>query len=669
MQTVVPEAPVRAPQGLLTGKAAHRRRPSRSRSFPVLLAAFGVYLVLSILLWWQVWSSHPAGVTSCGCGDASLFLWYLEWPAYALTHGHGLLYSGAMFHPTGTNLLSNTSVLVFGIPLIPITLLFGPVATLNVAATLAPAFTALAMFWLLRRWVRWTPAAFVGGLLYGFSPFVFVDVAGGHLMLAALFFLPLIAGCLDELLIRQHRNPYAVGAVLGVLVAAQLFTGTEVLAIAAIAAVIGIALLAIYGVLGDRAQLVVRAPYALRGIAVAAGVGLVLLAYPLWMIFAGPAHLSGLIWPSLHPSQGAASFQSMWDPNGRIELRGVWAGYFGPPLPQPDYLGLGVLAVAAAGILAWRHDRRLWFFGTLGVITAFLSMAFAFPWSLFARIPLLQNIVPSRFAAVTTLCAAVVLGVIVDRTHDAAISHRRGRTVPRRTAVRQPPWLGAAFPTGLAAALAALAVAGLALGPVMAAEAANVPFTTKTVVLPRWFARAAPHLPPRQVVLTYPPPFALVQSGMAWQAVERMPFDMAGGGGPGGALERAGKERKGFKVIAQFSYSFVGPPPATNANVTAVRNALAGWGVTMVVVPDPQTVPSYDRGTDVPGALAFYTAAIGRAPRYQDDAWVWTRVDKPSAQLSVTQSGFQRCTAINPESPPRNAISNCLIAAASTTAS
>ena len=143
---------------------------------------FAGYLAVSVLLWWNVWSTHPSGVTSCACGDASLFLWFLEWPAYAIAHGHNPFYSASLFHPGGINLLSNTSVLAVGILLAPVTWIFGPVATMNVASTFAPVLSGLAMFWLLRRWVRWSPAAFVGGLVFGFSPFVFVNLAGGHLM-------------------------------------------------------------------------------------------------------------------------------------------------------------------------------------------------------------------------------------------------------------------------------------------------------------------------------------------------------------------------------------------------------------------------------------------------------------------------------------------------------
>ena len=240
-------------------RGSHRRR----HSLGPLAVALVAYLGVSILLWWQIWSSHPTTVTTCGCGDASLFVWYLEWPAYALVHGHSFLYSSALFHPTGTNLLSNTSVLAMGVPLIPVTLLWGPVATLNVAFTLAPALSALAMFWLLRRWVRWSPAAFVGGLVYGFSPFAFVSLAGGHLMLGFLALLPLMVACLDELVLRQRRGPYLVGGTLGLLVVVQFFVGTEMLVIAGLSGLVGLVLLVGYGLAVDRADVARRAPHTL----------------------------------------------------------------------------------------------------------------------------------------------------------------------------------------------------------------------------------------------------------------------------------------------------------------------------------------------------------------------------------------------------------------------
>ena len=188
-----------------------------SRRLLTLLLAAAAYLVVSVIVWWNVWSTHPTSTSTCGCGDTSLFTWFLEWPAYAISHGLNPLYSTAMFHPSGVNLLANTSELAIGVVLAPVTWLLGPVATLNVAVTLAPVLSALAMFVLLRRWVSWAPAAFVGGLFYGFSPFILVSLIDGHLMIGMAVVPPLVVLCLDELLFRQRRRPVVTGVLLGLL--------------------------------------------------------------------------------------------------------------------------------------------------------------------------------------------------------------------------------------------------------------------------------------------------------------------------------------------------------------------------------------------------------------------------------------------------------------------
>src|SRR5581483_6705241 len=110
------------------------------------------------------WTSHPSVTTTCGCGDAARFIWFFGWPPFAIAHGHGLFWSAWLFHPTGVNLLDDTSVLALSVPLAPVTALAGPVLSLNVGLTLAPALSAMTMWALLRRWVGWAPAAFVGGL-------------------------------------------------------------------------------------------------------------------------------------------------------------------------------------------------------------------------------------------------------------------------------------------------------------------------------------------------------------------------------------------------------------------------------------------------------------------------------------------------------------------------
>ncbi len=594
--------------------------------------AGGGYLVLSIVLWWHVWTGHPAGATTCGCGDTSLFTWFIDWPAYALRHGLDPLHSTALFHPSGVNLLSNTAVVAVGVVLAPVTWLFGPVASLNVALTLSPVLSALAMYLLIRRWVSWSPAAFVGGLLYGFSPFILVSLTDAHLMLGLSPIPPLIVICLDELLVRQHRRAWATGLALGLLATLQFFIGTEVLVLTAITAGVGTLFVVLYGLV----HLDVLRRHA-RHAVVAAGTAAVtagaLLAYPAWFALAGPSHLSGDIWgPHSYLSYGGTNHRSYLLPSApsaeATSLGHQFGGYQAPTL-SPQYFGLGLVAVIVIGLVVWRRDLRLWLFAALGAMTVLVSSGLEFHtwtlWRVFVHLPELGNIIPSRFLLMTYLCAAVLLGLVVDHTYATVGSRlQRASTAGSPTRTRAGWW----------PALVGVVVAAVALVPVAWYFADGVPFTIEPVVLPTWFRTVAPHLHGRQVVLAFPVPFDLYQSAMTWQAVDGMSFAMVGGGGPNALTERAGSEAAGQKVIGLASVG--GSHGISSQDVLDVRQALEGWGVTTVVIPDPTGLPRYEQPPRVRTTTVLMTAAIGRAPVRQAGAWVWTDVDRAGPPVAAS---------------------------------
>ena len=119
---------------------------------------------------------------------------------------------------------------------------------------------------------------------------------------------------------------------------------------------------------------------------------------------------------------------------------------------------------------------------------------------------------------------------------------------------------------------------------------------------------------------------------------------MTGGGGPQGIPERAGAERPGFEVLSSATF-LLGqyPQPSSDVAVTRVRRALAGWGTTMIVVPDQSDRPQFEKGYHTAYALALFTAATGRPPRYEDRAWVWDDVGHPGPRRSMDTGSFQAC--------------------------
>jgi hypothetical protein len=599
--------------------------PPGHRLRPYLIAA-GSYLLVSIVLWWHV-LPHPGSLTTCGCGDTALTLWVIKWPAYALSHGLNPFYSSKLFVPVGINMAPNS--LGLGIVFAPVTWLFGPTASLNAIDLISPPLSALAMFWLLRRWVAWTPAALVGGLFFGFSPFVLVSLALGHPNFGLLAPIPLIIGCLDEMFVRRNRRPLWVGTALGVLVAVEFFISVEVLLL--------LVLFSVFAAVGIGVWAIVTRPVgagavireAVVGLLTAGGVAAVLLVYPLWFFFAGPAHLVGRAWPD--SPAGTVANTPMDFVNGFVSapLTGIlhlFGGYQGPRLPLFALLGPGLLVVIVVGVIAWRRDPLVWIFGPLGLVAAVLSIGvgsgYWAPWRLFTHLSVLNNVVPVNITVIVDTCVAIVLAVIVDHVRAGAAAHRDATV----------------------GALVGAAAAAVALVPIAAALWPNVPMTIRPVVVPRWFAAAAPRLAGEQVVLPYPAALGGIQSSMAWQATEGMTFSMVGGGGPGITPSRAGKETPGFNVLNQASLPLGPAPTATAANLGAIRQALAGWGVTTVVVPDQPALPTYERGRSVPYAVALFTAALGRAPSFTSKAWVWDDVGHPGAAVPMTASAFTACS-------------------------
>ncbi len=381
---------------------------------------------------------------------------------------------------------------------------------------------------------------------------------------------------------------------------------------------------------------------------------MILLAYPLWFLLHGPAHLTGPIWSISSISHFGNSLTSFWTVGslGRIGTAMVrLGGYQGPMLPGLGYLGMGVVVVAVAGVVLWRHDRRLLLFGALAVIAAVLSLApgqgYWVPWQWAEKIPWVGNIVEARFTAVVALCLAVMVAVVVDRSRTWLVSH-------------QVAALG--LPGGVLATVIASVLVIVMLVPTAVAMWPNVPLTVRAVVLPRWYVEVGAHLPPGDVVLAYPAPFSTLQSSQAWQAVNRMAWAQAGGGGPQGQLDRAGPARAGFEVLFGASFPLVPAPVPNRSTLAAVRQALRLWEVTTVVVPDQPGLPPYEQGRSAAYAVGLFTAALGRPPVYQHAAWVWAGVSHMGAPVPMTAAAFGACVRTVDGFPSSSAaVSHCIL--------
>ncbi|MBO0747987.1 MAG: hypothetical protein J2O47_06545, partial [Acidimicrobiaceae bacterium] len=412
-------------------RSAVRRGPWWSHSLVVGSVVLVLYLVAAAVAYAHAWV-HPSSVTALfGGSDPAQTIWYLRWVPYALQHGHNPLFTTVGNYPIGVNLMAQTSVLALGFVLSPVTVVFGPVASLNLALTLAFALSAGAGYLLCRRLVSWRPAAFVGGLLYGFSPYM-VGQGVGHLNLVFVPLPALIFLALYEIVIDQKGSAVWWGALLALMVVVQFFVSTEVLATTAMFALLAFVAVMLVAAVGWRDALASHASHAALAVAVALLLAGAALAYPLYMLVAGPQHiqgsiagyidyfavLSGPLVPTSLMLVGTAHLKRLGD-----EIAG------GNQVENGTYLGVPLLLVFAVAVVLVRKAavRMLAFMAALAFV---LSLGVTFhggpgdirpgttmPANWIYKIPLLNQAFPIRYSLYVSLFVAIVLALGLDALH------------------------------------------------------------------------------------------------------------------------------------------------------------------------------------------------------------------------------------------------------------
>ncbi len=597
------------------------------------LLALVCFSVPAVVLWWHVWSGHPSSVLTCGCGDPAQEVWFMAWPAWAIAHLHNVFFSSAVNVPHGANLLSNTSGTLVGIVAAPVTWLFGPVLATNVALTLAPALSAWACFAAVRPLVTWKTAAIPAALVFGYSSAIVTSLTFGHVSVTVLVIPPFLFTTLYEIVIRQEKSVPRDGLLLSALLIVQFFISPEILVMCLVLSVVGLAAVVVAG----WRQLRRRARHALPALALGCGLTLVVLAYPTWYGLAGPEAVSGVLF-ALAPISGVPLSGLLAPGNYAAQANEYirFGGYLGRAGPPPDYVGPGVVLVAlGSAVIGWRRPLT-WLLVLLAAVTFWLALGGYLiaapswlghpwlPWRNLSMLPILKEILPDQFAPLLTLFLAFLIAVGLDVLHGT----------------RWRPGSWPAWKRTVIAAVATVAVTAVAVGPVLATFEA--PLRVVRVHTPAYLRSSAPTLPADDVVLTVP--FAVSGSAqpMLWQATQSMHFNLAGAAlKTPGSLGRpigAGAPGSARRILTDLTISGSPLPTGTTAELAVVRQALLAWQVDQVVITGPSRDPTYASG--------FFTMAIGVAPIFERDAWVWTIAPGGPSTPPATGIALAPCRAV-----------------------
>ncbi len=591
------------------GQTGDRRWSTIKRQWPAALC-FAVYVVLAMVVYGHFGSLGPGHMTGGKGPDAIDQVWWLAWTAFALPHGHNVFSAQWQNYPAGENFGANGSMLALGVLFMPITKLFGPVVSWNIALRLAVALSASSMCLVLRRWTTWWPAAFVGGLLYGFSAYM-ASNEGNYLFLVFVPLPPVIFLLLHEILVRQHWRPGRTGALLGVVCTLQFFIWSEVLASTVVMGIVAVVLF----LLVSRHQVVERWRYAMTAFAYSLGVGGLLLLFPVIYALAGPQSIKGTVQhsPTVFPSDlfGAFVPSSQWlATNGMTAMANQRFAY-----AAGLYLGLPLVVALVSFVVFLRQRRTILFAGSLALIAFVLSlgsrlwvdgheMSIPLPFVVLTHRPVVGGLIPARFALYTALFAAAMFAIGLDELW------RRMRRSGR------PAWLSPRWrivvTVGALAALSAAAVIPLVPRHTQQSTPTNIPslFTTAAVEA----------IPAGSVVLAYPYPdfsggvyFSAPYDIMLDQAVASMRFKLIGGWGwfpsqRGTKAISSPSVLKPESVQAIFDAAFHGNAtahmePVSKSNVTALRVFLRKYDVQTVIVSPGGVYPA--------AVIRYVTAAIG----------------------------------------------------------
>jgi hypothetical protein len=415
------------------GLATPAVKPSQTAEERAGHRSLGPYLVLAAYLFgglyqtFLLWADPAGRMQSGDNNDVDQMTWFMRYSAEAIAHFHlPALTTSAMNAPHTINLMWNTSLLLPGVVMTPVTLLAGPQVSLNILLFAGLAGSAAAMYFVLRRWGASIVPAFLGGGLYGFSP-AMIGSGIGHYHLVLAMLPPLMIDALLRI-VTGRGSAIRAGIWLGVLAAAQLFIGEEALILACIAG--GVLLVVLVacrpkGVLADAKRKVI-------GLGSAAAAALVLCARALWVQFHGvPLANGGAYNVVLHNGKLTHLYTIPYAwvvPSSRVLLHTYASAKIADNYPQPApeylaYLGIPLIIVLlAAGIYFWRVVYIRVAFLTF-LVLELLSLGGQpigpypgklLPWYWLGNLPGLKSVLPDRLSILADGAAAAVLAFALD---------------------------------------------------------------------------------------------------------------------------------------------------------------------------------------------------------------------------------------------------------------
>ena len=326
--------------------------------------------------------------------------------------------------PHGINMLSNTSMPLLGILFAPVTWVFGAIATYNTLMQLALAVSATSAYFVARQLNFSQLAAWVTGLLYGFSSY-FIAQGQAHLFLTFAPIPPLVLWLMWRIVTMQ--GPVRrLGITVAILEVIDLLISAERVAMTVVVTAGLLIVAAIFATPQQRKTawtgLKLAAPTTVLTALVLGGVPVILSFFGPWAVRGNPH-----AWTTLHHGDLFEFIQ----PNAWYRPIGSWSRVktnplLGANLERSYYVGLPLLAMAFFG--AWKfRSRAITRIAVVSFVSlCLLSLGTRFwigghdtkiptPFAWMAKVPVLSSVIPNRYMLFASLLFAFAIGALVDQ--------------------------------------------------------------------------------------------------------------------------------------------------------------------------------------------------------------------------------------------------------------
>jgi hypothetical protein len=576
----------------------------------------GVAAICLALALWVVsgfWADPNGRASLVNSGDQALFEWLLSFGSYSLTHGVDPLFTHLLNVPDGVNLAMNTSITVYSWLFTPLTMWLGAPVVFVIILTLNLAGSAFAWYWLFNRHLGASVlGAAIGGIFAGFCP-AMISHANAHLNWTAQWLIPLIIA--RVIVLYRGGRPIRNGIVLGLLVAACFSIAAEALFFAALA----LGVFTLFWVPVKKPPI----KNSLIGLGTGAVVGAILLAYPLWLHFAGPQGFHGTGFdPRVH-NEDLAAYAS-WPERSLAGWLNLNTHLAPNPTEENSFFGIPLLLLMiVAFVLLWRRPAVRGLALVAGVF-ALLSLGpelrllgkrtgIWMPEALLEKLPIFNAALPSRLALIVApVFALMIAWLITSLRRQPSDVLTPESTADDAVTLPGKPWVWAA----------ALTVALVPLFPLPILTISREP-------VPVFFTGGQwkSYVDSGDVIVPIPLPNDLVPDGQRWQAAIlakgdnfRIPSGFfLGPGGPNGTGRIGPTPRPTADLLEKVARTGV-IPPIGDAERAAFAEDLRYWDAKLIVLDD--IVHGAHWTPNQPALLDTMTQLLG-PPERANDVWIW----------------------------------------------